>query len=551
MTKRFLKASLLAIVSFQFSLAQSIQQGVKLIDMEQYGNAEKLFKSLVENNPQSAENQYYLGDYYLKIAQLDTTNTDESIATAYAAFTKGKQLDPKFALNYVGLGAVKYLTNNWDSSKVFFDMAVKMTKMKNAIVFYKIGEAYLYKGAKDASVAVPQLEKAQSLDAKNTDIILALGDAYLLVDRGAGSRAVRQYNQALSVNPKLAKAHIKGGKIYLQARNFQEALSYYDKGIEADPSYSPAYRERAELYFKFPKFRDRAADEYKKYLSMTDGNYKTKFRFAYFAFTVGDYEEAVAQLQELFILNPNDRILFRLDAYCNYEVGKAEKDSLKAKENYKNGLTSITKFIQMTGDSNKLIVMDYEYYGKLLIKNGNDTLGGQYILKTITKDSTKFELLNEVAKGFIDKKKYANAAFYLTQYYRYKTPGANDYLNWGRTYFNAEDYVQADTVFSALVRFKPEEPLGYKWKALANSRQDQDAKTGIAVPHYEKFIEVATAKDATKYKNDIVSGYTYIGKYYLNIKNIPKAKEQFKKILAIDPTDKNSNNIIKALEPKK
>lgn len=551
MRVKFIKTGILAIISLQFSFAQSIQEGLKLIDVEQYGNAEKVFKSLVDKNQQSAENQYYLGDYYLKVAQLDTTNTDESIALAKLAFTKGEQSDPKFALNYVGLGAVKYLTNSWDSSKVYFEMATKMTKMKNAMVFFKIGEAYLYKGAKDALVAVPQLEKAQSLDAKNTDIILALGDAYLLVDKGAGSRAVRQYNQALSVNPKLAKAHIKGGKIYLQARNFQEALSYYDKGIEADPSYSPAYRERAELYFKFPKFRDKAADEYKKYLSMTDGNYKTKFRFAYFAFTVGDYEDAVAQLKELFILNPNDRILFRLDAYCNYEVGIAEKDSSKAMENFKNGLTSITKFIELTGDSNKLIVMDYEYYGKLLIKNGNDTLGGQYILKTITKDTTEFELLNEVAKGFSDKKKYKNAAFYYTQYYKYKNPGANDYLNWGRSYFNAEDYVQADTIFSALVRFKPEEPLGYKWKALANSRQDKDAKSGIAVPHYEKFIEVATAKDAAKYKNDIVSGYTYIGKYYLNIKNISKSKEVWRKVLEIDPTDPNATMVMKSLERKK
>ncbi|MFN0048443.1 MAG: tetratricopeptide repeat protein [Cytophagales bacterium] len=551
MKLKFVTAAVLGMISANVSFGQSIQEGLKLIDMEQYGNAEKMFKDLVDKNPLSAENQYYLGDYYLKIAQLDTTNEDESIAFAKAAFVKGKQLDPKFALNYVGLGAVKYLTNNWDSATVYFDQATKMTRSKNATVFFKIGEAYLYKGAKNASVAVPQLEKAQSLDGKNTDIVLALGDAYLLTDRGAGSRAVRQYNMALSLNPKLAKAHIKGGKIYLQARNYTEALSYYDKGIEADPSYSPAYRERAELYFKFVKFRDRAASEYKKYLSMSDGNYKTKFRFAFFCFTVGDYESAVEQLKELYQINPNDRILLRLDAYCNYEVGKAEKDSVKATANYSSGLASISKFVELTNDTNKLILLDYEYYGKLLTKNGNDTLGAEYIAKVVGKDSSRFELLFEVAKGFSDKKKHKNAAFYYSKYYVIKKPGANDYLNWGRAYFNAEDYVQADTIFSALVRFKPEEPLGYKWKALSNSRQDKEAKSGIAVPHYEKFIEVATTKDALKYKNDIISGYTYIGKYYLNVKNIAKSKEAWKKILALDPADPNATMVMKSLEAKK
>lgn len=551
MNFKFLRVGFLAVLSVQFIFGQSVEEGLKLIDMEQYGNAEKMFNDLAQKNPSSAEIQYYLGDFYLKIAQLDTTNEEESLVSAKVAFTKGKQWDPKFALNYVGLGAVKYLTNSWDSASVYFEQATKMTRSKNALVFFKIGEAYLYRGAKDAPIAVAQLEKAQSLDGKNTDIMLALGDAYLFTDKGQGSRAVRQYNMALLAKPKLAKAHIKGGKIYLQARNYAEALSYYDKGIEADPTYSPAYRERAELYFKFAKYRDKATAEYKKYLGMSDGNYKTKFRFAFFCFTVGDYADAVEQLKELYKINPNDRILMRLDAYCNYEVGKAEKDSLKAIANYSNGLASITKFLQSSTDSTKNILLDYEYYGKLLTKNGNDTLGAFYINKAVQMDTSRFDLYAEIAKGFSDKKRYKYAAENLTKYYKYKKPGANDYLNWGRAYFNAEDYVKADTIFSALIRFKPEEPLGYKWKALSNSRQDKDAKSGIAVPHYEKFIEVATAKDVNKYKNDIISGLTYIGKFYLNTKDIPKSKEAWKKILVLDPADPNATMVMKSLDAKK
>lgn len=544
----FLSAALVCALSFEFAMAQSIQDGLKLIDMEQYTNAEKVFKQLAASTPNSPENQYYLGDYYLKEAQLDTTNEDESLAAAKAAFLAGKSADPKFALNYVGLGAVKYLEGQWDSARVYFENAVKMSKGKNAMVFFKIGEAYLYKGAKDASVAVPQLEKAQSLDAKSTDITLALGDAYLLVDKGSASRAIKQYSKASDMNPKLAKANIKMGKIYLQAKNYDEALKYYNKGIEVDPNYSPAYRERAELYFKFKNYRSQAAPEYKKYLSMSDGNYKTKFRYAFFCFSVGAYDEAVTQLKELFALNPTDRILLRLDGYCNYEVGAVEKDSVKAQTYYKNGLVSISKFIEQTPDTNKLIVMDYEYYGKLLIKNGNDTLGAQFVAKAVSKDTTKFELLGELAKSFNDKKQYSKAAHFYTKYYDYKKPGANDYLTWGRALVNAEQYVEADTVFSALVRYKPEEPLGYKWKALANSRQDKEAKTGIAVPHYEKFVEVASAKDPAKYKNDIISAYTYIGKYYLNVKKIPQSKEYWKKILALDPNDANAKMVMGSLK---
>ena len=285
-----MKFKFLSVILF-FSLnqlfSQSISDALKLMDMEQYGNAEKAFKSIVEKNA-SAENYFYLGDYYLKTMYLDTLNTEGNIALAKENFVKGKNIDTKYALNFVGLGSVKYLQNSWDSSLVYFEQATKMTRNKNAMVFYKIGESYLYKGIKDAQLAVPQLEKAQSLDAKNTNIILALGDAYLFVDKGNGTRAKKQYDMALNVNSKLAKAHIKAGKIYMQARSPQEALKYYDKAVEVDPDYSPSYRERAELYFKYPKYREQAPAEYKKYLSLSDGNYKSKSRYAYFLFTVQD-----------------------------------------------------------------------------------------------------------------------------------------------------------------------------------------------------------------------------------------------------------------------
>ena len=543
--KSFLLIS--AYLLFHLSNAQNVSQGLKYMDMEQYGNARKTFVSLASANPQNAEFQYYLGDFYIKYAFIDTT-ANEGLDSAKVCFTKGLSLDPKNPLNYVGLGTLKYLNREWDSSKVYFDQALKLSKQKNALVFFKIGEAYLYKGAKDVNIAIPQLEKAQSLDPKNTDIIIALGDAYLIADKGSATRAIKQYSMALDKNPKLAKAFIKKGKIYLMVKNYEEALKYYNEGIEADPSYSPAYRERAELYFKLKGYREKAPSEYKKYLSMSDGNYKSKFRFAYFCFTVGDYDDAVAQLNELYKINPQDRILYRLSAYCDYEEGAITTDSVAAKKYFKDGLTDIQKFFKMTTDTNKLIASDYEYYGKLLLKNGKDAEGIKYLFKATQKDSTKYEVYGDLGKYYNDKKKYALAGDMYSKYYSYKTPGANDLLNWGRAYYNAEQFERADSVFSILVTTRPEEILGYKWRALANARDDKDAKTGKGVPFYEKFIEMAQQKDANKYKNDIIAGYTYLGKYYLHAKNINKSKQYWKKILELDPNDANAKMVLGSIK---
>jgi tetratricopeptide (TPR) repeat protein len=533
--------------TYYLVLGQSIQEGLKFMEMEQYGNARKTFNNLAASNPQSAEFQYYLGDFYVRMSQIDTS-ADEGLDTALVAFNKGIMLDPKFALNYVGLGAVKYIKNSWQESADNFKKALDASRSKNSLVLTKIGEAYLYKGKKDVSVAIPQLEKAVSLDAKNTEAILLLGDAYLLNDDGNASRAIKQYNNALSVNPKLAKAHIKVGKTYLLAKNYDQPLNYYNEAIKVDPNYSPAYRERAELYFKLKSYRDKAAAEYRQYLGMSDGNFKSKFRFAYICFSSQDYTNAVDILNGLMKEYKENRLVYRLSAYCNYEVGAASKDSVQSKALFAAGLDNLNKFFTLTPDTNKYIVTDYEYLGKLLIKTGNDSLGAQNLLKVASKDASKFEIYNDLAKLAKDKKKYLKAGDFYTLYFASKKPGLNDLITWGTAYYNGGDFVKSDTIFSQLIRTKPDEPIGYKWKAFSNQALDKDSKNGKAMPHFEKFIEVATAKDVTKYKNDIIRGYTYLGTYYLNVKNQAKSTEYWKKILELDPADPNATMMKKNLK---
>ncbi len=532
MFNKILLLSVLITISIQ---AQNISEVSRFIDMEQYANARKSVLSLPEN----AENMYAKGDFYIKMSQLDTSAT-ESLDSAMTYFNKGISLDPKNPLNYVGQGAIIYLQGNWDVSAQKFKMASDLAKGKNAQVFYKTGEAYLYKGKKDIQLATFQFENAVKLAPKNTDYMLALGDAYLIADDGSATRAVKQYNSVLAQDPKLAKAHIKTGKIYLQAKNYEEALKYYNKGIEVDAAYSPAYRERAELYFKLKQYRPQAPAEYKKYLGMSDGNYKSKSRFATMSFKNEDYTGALEQIKLLLAENSNDRILYRLSAYSNYELGNTTKDTLTAKSNFSNGLVQIQKFFELTAkDTTKRINLDYEYYGKLYNKVGNDSLGAQFLLKSYAKDTTRFEIFNDLAKIANDKKKYKKAAEYYTKYYKYKKPGLNDLLTWGKAHYFAKEYALADSVFKKVLIQKPDEVLGHKWRAYSNESIDTDRKTGGAVPFYEKYIEVATAKDATKYKDDIIKGYTYMGAYYLNTKQIPKSVEMWKKIGAINPNDEN------------
>ncbi len=84
-----MRMKLVALVLCIFSVvnvhAQTVQDGLALIHAERNKEAGELFTKLATGTP-SADNQYYLGYYYVITKQLDE---------AQKAFEKGMQLDEK------------------------------------------------------------------------------------------------------------------------------------------------------------------------------------------------------------------------------------------------------------------------------------------------------------------------------------------------------------------------------------------------------------------------------------------------------------------------
>lgn len=532
------------LVYTTFSVAQTVQDGLRYIEMEQYGNARKTFLSLVSSNPTNAEYLYYMGDFYLQLANIDIESARPDSALVF--FERGIAANPKFALNYVGKGAAKYMMGNWDESSALFAQAVSMGK-KNAQVYCKIAEAYIYNGKKDIAVALPQIQKAVELNPKNIEYHLLLADAYLLADDGSGTRAIKECNEALKVNPKSAKALMQAAVIYRQAKSYDNALTYINQAIDADPTFSPAYRVRAELYFKLKKYRDQAPAEYKKYLDMSDGNFNSKFRFAYFLFKNENYKESLEQLTLLQEQYKSDKYIYRLMGYSSYLYGITLPDTSASKPLYLSGLASLRKFMEMSPDTNTWLASDYEYLGKLLLKTGDLEGGATVLKKVIAKDTTKYEVYNDLAKLYKERKNYLASANYMESYFQYKSPTLNELVSLGTSYYFAKEYVKSDTVFSKILAQKPEELIGWKWRARCNEAQDPDAKLGLAVALYEKYIELASAKDALKYKSDIIGGYKYIGKYYLQAKNYSKSKSYWRKISELDPEDADAKSVLSKL----
>ena len=166
-------------------MAQDVATGLKLLDNNQACLAKDNFEKLAAATP-TADNQFYLGYYFLRTNQADM---------AKAAFEKGLAADPKNQLNKVGLGAVALAKGDRGGAKLAFDEATKATKNKNMDVLFRAGEAYtgyvaidslkpLYKTT-DPAQAIAYLDMAIALgmknNQKNPDIYMAKGDAFYLM----------------------------------------------------------------------------------------------------------------------------------------------------------------------------------------------------------------------------------------------------------------------------------------------------------------------------------------------------------------------------------
>jgi len=498
--------------------AQTLKDAIKYSDREQYQKAKGILLGLVKTDTKSTDQYYFLGDVYFKNEQYDS---------ARYWFMQGVKQNENSALNYAGLGKVS-MANNPTEGKANFDKATSLAK-KDGRVYAVIAEYYLGLDKPDAAKALEYATKGTDVDPKNAWAKLELGDAYFA--SADGSKAIEQYKAAMALDPKSPLPLWKMGKLYLAAKNYDVGMQSFKDGLVLDPDFAPIYREMGELYYKAKKF-DKAIESYKKYLSLRDKSDDADYRFASFLFLNEDYTEALAELDKLAKKNYSNPVIYRLMGYSQYET-----------KQYDAALQNMDTFWKKA-DTKKIITQDYEYYGKILAKKGQDSLAVEYYNKALERDTSKKELYGEIANIWFVAKKYdkAAAAFQkkidATKATAKSTALANDYLSMGRSLMLNKSYAEADQAFSKVTELKSDLPIGYLYRARANANLDPKQEKALAKPYYEKYIELAKT-DTEKNKKELVEAYTYLGSYYLLVnKDKAKSDEAWNNVRALDPNNK-------------
>ncbi|HEX6431298.1 MAG TPA: hypothetical protein VF008_26590 [Niastella sp.] len=516
------------------ALAQPIPDAKKYMYYERYKSAGEVLQNIVKTDPTNGEAWYLLSKAYL---MSDDPAPLQLTLSQSPATVKG---EPFYQVAY---GSFLLSKGNRDSARYYFDQALDKTREKNADILSAVAEAHIIAKTGDANYAVQLLDKAIDRDKKNPALYNLLGDANRKL--GNGSEAYKTYTAALEKDNRNAAALFRMGKIFVSQKNPEMYLKYFNQVLEADSSYAPALYEMYYHYY----FTDaqKALQYFQQYVAKSDYDKDNDVLYTDLLYLNKQYQSAITKAQQLLSQHNGDSMprLYKLMAYSYLGT----KDTA-------NAMANMNLYFSKEADSNK-VVKDFEIMADLYATvPGKEDSAITYYVKTVNmaKDHPeRFHFYKKLAELYKGRKDYLNQAQWLGMYYQDNPKATNiDLFNWGIAHFKGEAFVQADTVFGTYIQKYPDQAFGYYWRARTNSLMDSTMEKGTAIPWYNQLITMLE-KDPTNKTNKkwLIEAYGYLAAYETNqIKDYKSATENLKKILAIDPENKDAQQYITILEKK-
>ncbi|MBO9636779.1 tetratricopeptide repeat protein [Siphonobacter aquaeclarae] len=567
----FLVAGMLALgASNAFAQSPETVAALKSLDGDRLGSAREAFEKAASSSA-SAENQFYLGYYYLRVAGIEEEGSPkiaEYLEKAKAAFDKGVAANPKYVLNNVGLAGVLLGQGKLAEATAIIDKALAETKSKDEDVLWRAAEVYTLfsqKGqANDPGKAITLIDAIGALKKKKErpEYQIVKGDAYLL--KNDGGPAISAYEEALRLQQDTqmaAEAYTRMGRVWKRGKNYSATQTSFNDAIKADEKFAPVYWEFAELWLRAGNYKN-AAENLDKYIQYSEESPDVILRYVKFAFLAQQYEKVVDALSKIEG-KVNDPDLPRIKGWSLTELGKYQP----AAENLELLLRSNPK---------KVYPDDYRYLGIDYRELKQDSLAIQAFSKAAALGDTVFNNYEEIAKIQQAGKKYLDAAKSYGQSIAWKEerpdkkPSYSDFYRQGLAYYfhlsTTKDTTvipqataafgrmgfMADSILKSNTTLTDDQKDGLKtfavmaplWQGRSNRLL---ADRSVALPYYEQYTTVA---DTTKNKKELIEAYQYAAYYqFLVTKDNDKGKEFMKKIIELDPANPEANRILNPPAP--
>lgn len=572
MIYRLTAVLLLALASLKGSPQAMDLQGTDYFMEGQYSKARDWFLEKTRTRNPDVYLLIRLGDTYLAL------NNADSARIAYQA---ALNIDLKNPFAWAGLGKIALLTNDLISQAEYFDRARRADKL-NPVIYCNIAEGCLNLAKKDTATARIFLNQGLGIDPKFARLHLVAGLlAEIKMNYG---EAVNAYERAVFFDPNYVLAYRKLGVAYLHQRNFSDALKAFNKSISINPVQIQVYKELGNLHYSAGNYKD-SETAYKIYMSRCEPTPADRERFAIVLFFNRKYDEASSLLEQLPAGTRNESALFRLKGYIACEKG-----------DFKAGLGYMDQFFSLA-DPASFVASDHTCYAKMLQKTGKDSLAVLHLNKALALEPGNTAIYEELAQLASKNNEHALAA---SCYLKMGANGADrlvtgfyagrEFYFEGNRWKNRYDsllmvqkkrripfsdsmavketmrkyYLSADSSFTVVTGLNKEYAGGFLWKGRLQSLLDPGIVTTGAKDAYERALALLLKGDQAANQKMIIECYRYLGYFYfveyekLYRTNKDKAAESraksvgyFSKISALDPADKQANDVISKMKPEK
>jgi len=357
-----------------------------------------------------------------------------------------------------------------------------------------------------------------------------MGDLYRKLMDGGG--AVSSYENALLMDPKLAVAKYKKAKIYLTQGSDQKDLflSLFNEAISDDPSYTPALYD-LYVYYYFRNVNE-ATKFFNLYKNNTDPGPALDYEEASLQFAAGDFKNAIVKADALLQVQGEkaDARLFRLKGYCFDKLG----DSIQALSLLETFFTKATA--EQLNPDNYVVAA----YNAAKQKAAPEKIE-YYFNKSIEADTVLTNKIDYTKKAADYFKKNSllsiSADWYLKVLTIKPKPSNVDYYNAGLSFYNIQNFVRSDSLFTIYKSNYPNDNVGYLWSFRSRKNIDTTGSIGMAIQDALDLIK-ATEIDKVKYKSQIVEASGYLANYFANVKSDYESSiKWFDKILEVDSTN--------------
>lgn len=525
--------------------AQTHLEGEEYFKADQFNNAKTLLnRNLNNSGTDKGVSYYYMG-------RISLLEKKEAEAAKY--FELGAQANPDYAYNFVGLGEISLRQGDTKVADENFKTAEKLGK-KEAGVQVAIARAYYDVDAtKYAKEIDKRMAKARKLEMDSPEIYIFEGD--MAADKQDWGAAGAKYEMAANYDPQATGAYVKYANLFKQV-NPDYSVKMLKKLLETSPNSALGQRELANAYYQMQNYKD-AAIEYGKYVNNPNHFKEDEDRYAFLLFYDSEYKKGYDYATKLLQENPNNFTAMRYQFMNAAQIKEMENQLLPMAE-------ALYAAHKQNPTVNKFAPIDFTLIADELNRAKKSEEAVAVLQEAMKEMPNNSNFDKQLASIYVDLNDLPKAADAFSAYMKKsKEPDYNDYVQLAiYEYFAGVQLKDSDATKSATYydaasanankassiapqQYKPKKILGDI--AVAKASKAEAAFAGEPL-YSEAIVLLESSKDPSRYKSDAKAMYNYLGNYYLEKKDVAKAKEYFNKVVELDPTNEAYRKFVESLK---